>query len=105
MVLTVQTIGGSVFVSAGQSAMVNVLLNVLRGETSTVDASKVAMTGATELHKVFSSEQMSFILGAYMQGLRAAFLVAVVASCLTTAVCMGMRWTKLSGAVTVASAT
>ncbi|KAJ5629524.1 hypothetical protein N7528_003181 [Penicillium herquei] len=104
MVLTVQTIGGSVFVSAGQSAMVNVLLNVLRGETSTVDASKVAMTGATELREVFTSEQMSFILGAYMQGLQAAFLVAVVASCLATVVCMGIRWTKLSGAVTAASA-
>ncbi|KAJ5713427.1 uncharacterized protein N7483_010608 [Penicillium malachiteum] len=87
MVLTVQTIGGSVFVSAGQSAMVNVLLNVLRGETSTVDASKVAMTGATELREVFSSEQMSYILGAYMQGLQAAFLVAVVASCLATVIC------------------
>ncbi|CAI7591796.1 unnamed protein product [Penicillium manginii] len=104
MVLTVQTIGGSLFVSAGQSAMVNVLLNVLRGETSTVDASKVAMTGATELREVFSSEQMSFILGAYMQGLQAAFLVAVIASCLATVACMGIQWKKLSGAVTVASA-
>lgn len=99
-----QTIGGSLFVSAGQSAMVNVLLNVLRGETSTVDAFKVAMTGATELREVFSSEQMSFILGAYMQGLQAAFLVAVIASCLATVACMGIQWKKLSGAVTVASA-
>jgi hypothetical protein len=83
--------------------MVNVLLNVLRGETSTVDASKVAMTGATELRQVFSSEQMNFILSAYMQGLQAAFLVAVVASCLATVVCMGARWVKLSGAAAVAS--
>ncbi|KAJ5697765.1 hypothetical protein N7488_011449 [Penicillium malachiteum] len=104
MVLTVQTIGGSVYVSAGQSSMVNVLLNVLRGETSTVDASKVAMTGATELREVFTSEKISFILGAYMQGLQEAFLVAVVASGLATVVCMGIRWTKLSGAVTAASA-
>lgn len=104
MVLTVQTLGGSVFVSAGQSAMVNVLLRVLRGETSIVDASKVAATGATELRDKFSSEQMGFILDAYMQGLQAAFLVAVVASSLATVVVMGVRWMKLSGNVTAAAA-
>ncbi|KAJ5313909.1 uncharacterized protein N7443_000793 [Penicillium atrosanguineum] len=104
MVLTVQTIGGSVFVSAGQSAMVNVLLKVLRGETSIIDATKVAMTGATELRQVFSSDQMEFILTAYMQGLQAAFLVAVVASSLATVVCLGSRWIKLSGVAPVAVA-
>lgn len=84
--------------------MVNVLLRVLRGETSIVNASQVAATGATELRDVFSSEQMGFILDAYMEGLQAAFLVAVVASSLATVVCMGVRWMKLSGPVTAAAA-
>ncbi|KAJ5097478.1 hypothetical protein N7456_008199 [Penicillium angulare] len=104
MVLTVQTIGGSIFVSAGQSAMVNVLLKNLRSETSTVSAIKVAMTGATELRQVFSSAQMPFILTAYMKGLQAAFLVAVVASSLATVVCLATRWIKLSGQIAAAAA-
>lgn len=62
------------------------------------------MTGATELRQVFSSDQMEFILTAYMQGLQAAFLVAVVASSLATVVCLGSRWIKLSGAATAAVA-
>ncbi|PIG83060.1 efflux pump antibiotic resistance protein [Aspergillus arachidicola] len=104
MVLTVQTLGGSVFVSAGQSAMVNVLLKSLRSETSTVDAIKVAMTGATELRQKFSSAQMPFILTAYMEGLQAAFLVAVVASSVATVVCLAARWMRLSGQTTAAAA-
>ncbi|BAE64650.1 unnamed protein product [Aspergillus oryzae RIB40] len=104
MVLTVQTLGGSVFVSAGQSAMVNVLLKNLRSETSTVDAVKVAMTGATELRQKFSSAQMPFILTAYMNGLQAAFLVAVVASSVATVVCLATRWIKFSGQTTAVAA-
>ncbi|KAJ5280045.1 major facilitator superfamily domain-containing protein [Penicillium angulare] len=104
MVLTVQTIGGSVFVSAGQSAMVNVLLKKLKSETSTVEALTVAMTGATQLRGVFSSDQMDLILTAYMEGLRATFLVAIVASSIATVVCMGARWMKLSGEATAAVA-
>ena len=99
-----QTLGGSVFVSAGQSAMVNVLLKNLRGETSTIDAVKVAMTGATELRQKFSSAQMPFILTAYMNGLQAAFLVAVVASSVATVVCLATRWLKFSGQTTAAAA-
>lgn len=92
------------FVSAGQSAMVNVLLKNLRSETSTVSAIKVAMTGATELHQVFSSAQMQFILTAYMKGLQAAFLVAVVASSLATVVCLATRWINFSGQTAAAAA-
>lgn len=84
--------------------MVNVLLKNLRSETSTVNAVKVAMTGATELRQVFSSAQMDFILTAYMKGLQSAFLVAVVASSVATVVCLGARWMKFSGQSAVAVA-
>ena len=84
--------------------MVNVLLKHLQSETSTVDAFKVAMTGATELRQKFSSAQMQFILTAYMDGLQAAFLVAVVASSVATVVCLATRWVKFSGQTTAAVA-
>lgn len=83
--------------------MINVLLKHLRSETSTVDAVKVAMTGATELRDRFSSVEMQYILTAYMEGLKAAFLVAVVASSVATVVCLGMRWIKFSGQAAAAA--
>lgn len=83
--------------------MVNVLLKVLHGENSGVDATKVALTGATQLRDVFSVDQIKVILDAYMQGLQTAYLVAVVASCVATVVCLGSRWMKLSGAAPAAA--
>ncbi|KAJ5620185.1 efflux pump antibiotic resistance protein [Penicillium lagena] len=96
MVLTVQTIGGSVFVTAGQSALDNVLLKML-GKSSSIDGAKVVMTGATDLRKTFDSTQIPAILVAYMKGIQAAFLIAVVASGLATVISLGSRWRKLTG--------
>ncbi|KAH8431038.1 MDR family MFS transporter [Aspergillus melleus] len=98
MVLTVQTIGGAIFVSAGQSAMSNVLLKVLPGQSLDIDPLEVVTTGATELRDTFSSDQMSGILTSYMKGIKAAFIIATVASSVATVVSVGSRWKKLSSA-------
>lgn len=82
--------------SAGQSALDNVLLKALGNNFSDMDAANVVKTGATNLRAAFTSDQMQDILTAYMKGLRAAFLVAIVASSLATVVSMGSRWRKLS---------
>ncbi|KAJ5600446.1 major facilitator superfamily domain-containing protein [Penicillium hetheringtonii] len=98
MVLTVQTLGGSVFVSAGQSALDNVLLKSLPN-ISGIDPKVVLKMGSTELRQAFSSAQLSEILVAYMKGLKAAFLVAIIASSTATVVSMGVRRTKLAGSL------
>ncbi|KAJ5833437.1 efflux pump antibiotic resistance protein [Penicillium riverlandense] len=103
MVLTVQTMGGSVFVSAGQSVLDNVLLKMLRKSPGIV-ATKVVMTGATDLRKTFDLTQIPAILGAYMKGIQAAFLIAIVASSLATVVSLGSRWRKLASASATAAA-
>ncbi|PLB51671.1 putative MFS multidrug transporter [Aspergillus steynii IBT 23096] len=84
MVLTVQTIGGAIFVSAGQSALSNVLLRVLPRESPDLDPLQVVTTGATELRATFPSDQIPGILTAYMEGIKAAFIIATVASSLAT---------------------
>lgn len=94
----VQTLGGSVFVSAGQSALDNVLLNSLPN-ISGIDPKVVLETGSTELRQAFNSAQLSGILVAYMKGLKAAFLVAIIASSIATVVSMGVRRTKLAGSL------
>ncbi|KAI9043637.1 MDR family MFS transporter [Aspergillus affinis] len=96
MVLTVQTIGGAIFVSAGQSAMSNVLLKVLPDQNLDIDPVKVVSTGATELRDIFSSDEMGRILVSYMEGIKAAFIIATVASSVATVVSIGSRWKKIS---------
>jgi hypothetical protein len=42
----------------------------------------VVATGATNIHKVFTPEQLPGILEAYMHGLRVTFLLALILSCI-----------------------
>lgn len=72
------------------------LLKVLRSGKAGIDAAKVLLAGPTELRGAFSSSQLPFILDAYMEGLQAAFLVAVVAACIATVASVGFRWIKLA---------
>ena len=72
-----QTIGGAFSTSSGQSAFVNRLLATLPKTAPEVDPAKVILTGATELHNVFSPDVLPGILEAYMVGIKAAFAVAI----------------------------
>ncbi|KIW61815.1 hypothetical protein PV05_01895 [Exophiala xenobiotica] len=75
-----QTVGGAFSTSAGQSAFVNRLLATLPKTAPGVDPGKVLLTGASELHTVFSPDVLPGVLQAYMVGLKAAFAVAVAFS-------------------------
>ena len=77
MILFFQTIGGSFWVSAGQSACDNRLLNSLSSLAPTIDPAQVLATGAANLQYVFSPEQLPGLLQAYMRGLKLAFALAI----------------------------
>jgi MFS transporter, DHA2 family, glioxin efflux transporter len=72
-----QTVGGAFSTSSAQAAFVNRLLINLPRTAPGVDPGLVIATGASELHNVFKSEQLSGVLEAYMFGIKAAFAVAV----------------------------
>lgn len=72
------------------------LLKALRNGKSDIDAAKVLVTGATELRDVFPATKLHYVLEAYMEGLQAAFLVAVVAASVASVAAMGFRWMKLA---------
>ncbi|CAM1504942.1 Fc.00g025330.m01.CDS01 [Cosmosporella sp. VM-42] len=76
-VLFFQTIGGAFSTAAGQSAFVNRLLATLPKTAPGVNPGLILATGASELHRVFSPEVLPGVLEAYMDGLKAAFAVAV----------------------------
>lgn len=74
--------------SAAQAAFVNRLLAALSDEAPSVDPRAVLLTGASELHNVFSSAVLAGVLEAYMVGLKAAFADAIAFA--GTALCFSM---------------
>ncbi|KAL7908475.1 major facilitator superfamily domain-containing protein [Trichoderma velutinum] len=80
MLLFLQTLGGAGMVSAAQAGFVNVMINNLPKTAPGVNPALVVGTGATDLRKVFSENQIPGILVAYMQGLKASFAIGIASS-------------------------
>jgi MFS transporter, DHA2 family, glioxin efflux transporter len=99
-----QTIGGAFWVSAGQSAFVNRLSQRLLETAPTVNPQLVIATGATELRRVFTPEQIPGILEAYMDGLKLAFLLCIVLAATTVVVSAFPKWVSLKGKVVAGGA-
>lgn len=95
--LFVQTIGGAFWVSAGQAAFVNRLVQKLPEKAPGVDPAIVVATGATSLRNVFTTEQMNGILEAYMDGIRLTFLICVILACIGVPVSLLPKWVNLKG--------
>ncbi|KAL2834781.1 MFS general substrate transporter [Aspergillus pseudoustus] len=75
-----QTVGGAVFVAAAQAAFVNQLILKLAATAPNIDSALVVATGASELRDVFSAQQMTAILPAYMTGLKVAYAISIAAA-------------------------
>ncbi|CEO59594.1 hypothetical protein PMG11_04266 [Penicillium brasilianum] len=72
-----QTVGGAAFVAAAQAAFVNQIIFKLAATAPSINSALVVSTGATELRDVFTAEQMTAILPAYMTGLKVAFSISI----------------------------
>lgn len=75
-----QTVGGAVFVAAAQAAFVNQIIIKLAGTARSINSALVVSTGASELRDVFTAEQMTAILPAYMTGLKVAYAISIAAA-------------------------
>lgn len=87
-----QTIGGALFVSAGQTAFANRLLARLPTTAPGVDPKLVVQTGATQLRHVFSQEQIPGIIVAYMDGLKVTFALAVAFAGVGVPIALFAKW-------------
>lgn len=99
ILLFFQTVGGAFMVSAAQAAFVNVLVKVLPHSAPGVDPAIVVNTGATDLRKVFSAEQVPGILIAYMHGLKIAFAIGLASTGVAfIVITLFQRWNRLNTA-------
>ena len=99
ILLFCQTVGGAFMVSAAQAALVNVLVKVLPHSAPGVDPAAVVFTGATELRKVFSAEQVPGILVAYMRGLKISFAIGLASTGVAfIIITLFQRWNRLNTA-------
>jgi hypothetical protein len=99
VILFFQTIGGAIFISAGQSAFTNKMLERVPIDAPGVNPALVIATGATDLKNVFTAEQLPGILAAYMEGLRVAFAIAIACACVTFLLAFTPKWESIKGKV------
>lgn len=102
--LFLQTIGSAIWVSAGQAAFVNRLVQKLPQTAPNVNPVLAVATGATDLRRVFSADQISGILEAYMDGLKVAYLIGIVLASVSVVVAFAPKWQSLKGKVTMGAA-
>lgn len=99
ILLFFQTVGGAFMVSAAQAAFVNVLVKVLPNSAPSVDPVTVVRTGATDLRKVFSADQVPGILEAYMRGLQIAFAIGLASTGVAFIIITSFqKWNRLNTA-------
>ncbi|KAK7888430.1 hypothetical protein LTR67_008776 [Exophiala xenobiotica] len=99
VMLFFQTIGGAIFISAGQSGFTNKMLQEIPKRAPGVNPALVIATGATDLRKVFNAEQLPGILSAYMEGLRVPFAIAVASACVTFLIAFTPKYESIKGKV------
>ncbi|KAK2603369.1 hypothetical protein N8I77_009833 [Diaporthe amygdali] len=98
IILFFQTVGGAFLVSASQSAFVNVLIKTIPYSAPGVDPARLIATGATELRKAFTPEELPGILVAYMHGLKISFAVALAATGMALVIVLFSKWKRLNTA-------
>ncbi|PKS10139.1 hypothetical protein jhhlp_001889 [Lomentospora prolificans] len=80
IVLFFQNFGGTAFVTVGQAAFANTLVNNLATAVPSVKPSTVIATGATAIRSVFDPADVPGIVQAYMAGVKVAFAIGIAAA-------------------------
>ncbi|KAK2758259.1 dynein heavy chain [Arachnomyces sp. PD_36] len=90
-----QTLSGAYFVVIAQSLFANRMLQALVGSASNLDAALVLGTGASELQHVFSGEDLTTVIAAYMVGIKDVFAFALASASLSVLLTLLIPFKKL----------
>ena len=99
-----QLVSGALSLSIAQSLFANRLLSSLPHFAPNVDPKLVLITGATELRKAFTREDLPGILLSYLTGLKAAWAMAIAAAGLTVLASFLPEFKSIRGRVGKAAA-
>ncbi|KAI9163416.1 major facilitator superfamily domain-containing protein [Paramyrothecium foliicola] len=75
-VMFIQTLGGAVFVSVGQSVFNNKLISSLSESVPALDPYEILNTGATDVHRSVTADFLPVVVESYSSALTQTFLVA-----------------------------
>lgn len=92
-----QSFGGAFFISAAQAAFSNKMLETVVFTAPTANLVQVIEAGASELREIFPPEVVEGIVLAYMEGLKAAFAIAIAGAGLLFLLAFTPRWESLKG--------
>ncbi|EOD51779.1 putative major facilitator superfamily transporter protein [Neofusicoccum parvum UCRNP2] len=95
-VIFFMNLGGTLFVSAAQSAFVNKLIATLPSTAPGVDPDFVVATGATQIRAVFAEDEIPGIVAAYMAGIKVALAIATAATGVGLLVSLASSWKRLN---------
>ena len=89
------SISGAYFVTAAQSIFANRLLQRLASSAPNIDAAMVLATGATDIHRVFSGEDLVAVLEAYMSGIKDVFAFSMAGAAVTAVIALVIPFKKV----------
>jgi MFS family permease len=92
-----QSFGGAVFVSVGQSIFTNTLVSGVAKLGPGLDPVMVATTGATNIQVSVPPQFLSGVTLAYNNGLTEAWTVALVMACMTIIGSLAIEWRSVKG--------
>jgi hypothetical protein len=97
VIIFVQTLGGALFVSIGQSVFTNKLSEGLIKYAPSVDPKVILATGATAIQKTIDKSVLPGVTIAYNDALTQAFLVSAVMAALTIIGSAAVEWKSVKG--------
>ena len=100
LVFFCQGLGGCISVALGQNVLDNKLISGLKG-IGGLSGHDIATTGATELRKAFSPQELPEVLKIYNHALVVVFYIAVGFACTAILGGAGMEWKSVKRAKTV----
>lgn len=104
VLLFFQSMGGTFYVSAGQSAFANRLVAFVPKYAPGVDPRLVLATGAAQLRDVFDADVLPGVLQAYMKGIKITFALCIAMAGITLPIALLSPWRKLHGGLAAGGA-
>ncbi|KUJ18298.1 MFS general substrate transporter [Mollisia scopiformis] len=104
MILFFQTIGGAFFVSAGEVAFTNILLQKLPTDAPSVNPQSVVAVGVTQIRATYAADVVPGIVNSYMSGLKVAYAIAIASAGISVFAALFSKWRNLKGKVQMGGA-